>query len=121
MPRLSRLPIAVRSSRPAGSACCSFADEQQLCGTSVRVVRLSLPAINRKSQLARIRLRAFRTSVVRSIKPREQQLARPKVHHAMRLDYQCFTGTRITSLPFALFFDGEDPDAVQFHTLVTLQ
>jgi len=100
---------------------CSFAGEPRRCGTSVRVVRLSLPAINRKSQLARIRLRAFRTSVVRTIKPREQQLACPKVHHAIRFDYQRFTGTRDTPLPFALFFNGEDPDSAQFHALAALQ
>ena len=87
----------------------------------MRVVRLSLSAINRKSQLARIRLRAFRTSVVRAIKPREQQLTRPEAHHAMRVDYQRFSGTRITPLPLALFFDDEDPDAAQFHALAALQ
>src|SRR6516165_3602858 len=47
--------------------------------------------------------------LARSVKPREQQLARPEAHHVMRVDYQRFTDTRITSLPFTLFFDGEDP------------
>ena len=80
------------------SDCCSFADEQRRCGTSVRVVRLSLPAINRKSHLARVRLGAFRTSAVRPVKPRKKQLALPETHHAMRVDYQRFTGTWITSI-----------------------
>ena len=74
----------------------------------------------RKANLARIRFWAFRTPVG-LVKPREQQLARPEAHHAMRVDHQRFTGTRITPLPFALFFDGEYSDSSQFHTLAALQ
>jgi len=82
--------------------------------------RFLLVAINPESQLARVRFWAFRTPAG-LVKPREQQLAHPEAHHAMRVDYQCFTGTRITPAPFALFLDGEYPDSAQFHTLAALQ
>jgi len=68
--------------------------------------RFLLVAINPESQLARVRFWAFRTPAG-LVKPREQQLAHPEAHHAMRVDYQCFTGTWITPAPFALFLDAE--------------
>jgi len=64
-----------------------------------------LVAINPESQLTRIRFWAFRTPA-RLVKPREQQLAHPEAHHAMRVYYQRFTGTRVTPLPCALSLDG---------------
>ena len=69
---------------------------------SVHIRRLFLLVINRESQLARIRFPVFRRPASRPVKPCQQQLAHPKAHHAVRVDYHRFAGTRITPLPSTL-------------------